>query len=87
MLVPTPGVLTLTLVNPVWVVKTRLCLTNTENVPHYMRYRGLREGLVNLYRYEGMRGLYKVCVTYWMPFVLANCQYHVWSSTVLECLH
>ena len=57
------GVLTLTLVNPVWVVKTRLCLTNTENVPQYMRYRGLREGLVNLYRYEGVRGLYRVRVT------------------------
>ena len=62
-LVSSLGVLTLTLVNPVWVVKTRLCLTNTENVPQYMRYRGLREGLINLYRYEGVRGLYRVRIT------------------------
>ena len=53
------GVITLTLTNPIWVVKTRLCLTNTSNVPSYMHYRGLTDGLVNLFRYEGVRGLYK----------------------------
>lgn len=53
------GVITLTLTNPIWVVKTRLCLTNTTNVPSYMRYSGLGDGLVNLFRYEGVRGLYK----------------------------
>ena len=53
------GVITLTLTNPIWVVKTRLCLTNTTNVPSYMQYRGLTDGLVNLFRYEGVRGLYK----------------------------
>ena len=55
-----PGMLTLTLTNPIWVVKTRLCLVSTENVPRHMRYQGLGEGLANLYRYEGIRGLYKV---------------------------
>ena len=53
------GVITLTLTNPIWVVKTRLCLTNTTNVPSYMHYKGLTDGLVNLFRYEGVRGLYK----------------------------
>ena len=54
------GVMTLTLTNPIWVVKTRLCLVSTEAVPLHMQYRGLGEGLVNLYRYEGLRGMYKV---------------------------
>lgn len=36
------GILTLSLTNPVWVVKTRLCLPDTENVPSNMRYKGLR---------------------------------------------
>ncbi len=49
----------MTLTNPIWVVKTRLCLTNTTNVPSYMRYKGLIDGLLNLFRYEGVRGLYK----------------------------
>ena len=49
----------MTLTNPIWVVKTRLCLTNTANVPSYMHYKGLTDGLVNLFRYEGVRGLYK----------------------------
>ena len=35
------GVFTLSLTNPIWVVKTRLCLVNTADVPSYMRYRGL----------------------------------------------
>ena len=45
--------------NPIWVVKTRLCLKDTDSVPEHMRYKGLRDGLVNLYRYEGLRGCYK----------------------------
>ncbi len=28
-------------------------------MPEHMRYKGLRDGLVNLYRYEGLRGCYK----------------------------
>ena len=54
------GVFTLSVTNPVWVVKTRLCLKSTDAVPDYMRYRGLGHGLANLWRYEGVRGLYKV---------------------------
>lgn len=53
------GVVTLSATNPIWVVKTRLCLPNVNEVPNHMRYKGLRDGLVNLYHYEGVRGLYK----------------------------
>lgn len=53
------GMMTLTVANPVWVVKTRLCLANTASVPEHMRYSGLRDGLRKLYHFEGIRGLYK----------------------------
>jgi solute carrier family 25 folate transporter 32 len=55
------GIITLTFTNPIWVVKTRLCLPNTSSsLPSHMRYNGLTDGLVNLYKYEGIKGLYKV---------------------------
>ncbi len=56
---PLVGSVILTMTNPIWVVKTRLCLKDTDSVPEHMRYKGLRDGLVNLYRYEGLRGCYK----------------------------
>jgi len=51
--------LTLSVANPIWVVKTRLCLPDTPLVPTYMRYSGLRDGLYKLYKHEGVKGLYK----------------------------
>ncbi len=54
-----PGSVILTMTNPIWVVKTRLCLKDTDAVPQHMRYKGLTDGLINLYRYEGLRGCYK----------------------------
>lgn len=51
--------LTLTVTNPIWVVKTRLCLPDTVCVPMYMRYSGLCDGLTKLYSNEGLRGLYR----------------------------
>ncbi len=51
--------LTLTVTNPIWVVKTRLCLSNTSSVPLHMQYSGLFDGLTKLYKYEGFRGLYR----------------------------
>lgn len=51
--------LTLAVTNPIWVVKTRLCLSNTASVPMYMRYSGLFDGLKKLYCHEGLRGLYR----------------------------
>ena len=44
------GVVTLSATNPIWVVKTRLCLPNVNDVPNHMRYKGLRGKL------EGERG-------------------------------
>ena len=53
------GMLILTVTNPIWVVKTRLCLSHTASVPSYKRYTGLRDGLYKLYQYEGLQGLYR----------------------------
>lgn len=53
------GALTLVFTNPLWVVKTRLCLqfaVDNKNV----KYQGMIQGLSHIYREEGVRGLYKV---------------------------
>lgn len=56
------GVLTLLMTNPIWVVKTRLCLQydNTIDASSDKRYRGMVDGLMKIYRTEGFRGLYSV---------------------------
>lgn len=56
------GILTLMMTNPIWVVKTRLCLQyETENsVKDGKYYRGMVDGLMKIYRTEGLRGLYSV---------------------------
>ncbi|XP_072176188.1 solute carrier family 25 member 32-like [Diadema setosum] len=59
------GVLTLCMTNPIWVVKTRLCLQYEgidkggvkENKGTV--YRGMWDALTKIYRYEGFGGLYK----------------------------
>lgn len=60
------GVLTLILTNPIWVVKTRLCLqlsndpvAPANSVAAHNQYKGMLDGLVKIYKYEGVRGLYK----------------------------
>ncbi|GAB1859651.1 Mitochondrial folate transporter/carrier [Camponotus japonicus] len=55
------GVLTLLMTNPIWVVKTRLCLQYAEdvNVAESKRYRGMVDALKKIYKTEGIRGLYK----------------------------
>lgn len=50
------GVLTLVMTNPIWVVKTRLCLQL--NGPGQQGYAGMVDGLKKIYRTEGIRGLY-----------------------------
>lgn len=52
------GVLTLTMTNPVWVVKTRLCLQSSKMSPDVVKYSGLTDALVKIARQEGLRGLY-----------------------------
>ena len=54
------GCLTLLLTNPIWVVKTRLCLKDVDTLPEHMRYRNFRDGIYKLSRYEGLSGMYKV---------------------------
>lgn len=53
------GVCTLSLTNPIWVVKTRLCLYQSPTTPDFRRYQGVFDGLWKLVRYEGVRGMYK----------------------------
>lgn len=56
------GVLTLLMTNPIWVVKTRLCLQydNVIDGKSDKNYRGMCDGLMKIYRTEGIRGLYSV---------------------------
>lgn len=56
------GVLTLLMTNPIWVVKTRLCLQydNKVDASNMKYYRGMMDGLLKIYRTEGFRGLYSV---------------------------
>lgn len=54
-----PGILTLTLTNPIWVTKTRLVLQYNVD-PTTKQYKGMMDALVKIYRNEGVPGLYKV---------------------------
>ncbi|XP_018352503.1 PREDICTED: mitochondrial folate transporter/carrier [Trachymyrmex septentrionalis] len=55
------GVLTLLMTNPIWVVKTRLCLQYADDVKmaDSKKYRGMVDALKKIYKTEGIRGLYK----------------------------
>lgn len=55
------------LTNPIWVAKTRLCLQydaltrptlGSEN-PKFIHYRGLFDCVRQIYRHEGVKGLYR----------------------------
>jgi len=58
------GIFTLSLTNPIWVVKTRMCLqpsnTAMTDLPiSSQRYNGVLDGLVKLFKEEGIRGYYR----------------------------
>ncbi|XP_018398406.1 PREDICTED: mitochondrial folate transporter/carrier [Cyphomyrmex costatus] len=55
------GVLTLLMTNPIWVVKTRLCLQYADdvNIAESKKYHGMVDALKKIYKTEGIRGLYK----------------------------
>lgn len=61
------GIMTLALTNPIWVVKTRLCLqygsVSSPNVncelPAYKRYHGMFDAFRKVYKHEGFTGFYK----------------------------
>lgn len=56
------GLLSLLLTNPLWVVKTRLCLqyANDVNMSESKKYAGMTDAFRKIWRTEGIRGLYKV---------------------------
>lgn len=58
------GLLTLVLTNPIWVVKTRLCLQYDNarsggGAASAAEYSGMTDALAKIYRKEGVRGLYR----------------------------
>lgn len=55
------GILTLVMTNPLWVVKTRLCLQymDDKHLPETLRYNGMIDAIKKIYRTEGVRGLYR----------------------------
>lgn len=58
------GILTLVVTNPIWVVKTRLCLQYGTTVASDSKcYKGMVDALVKIYKTEGVRGLYRVSVS------------------------
>lgn len=50
------GALTLVITNPLWVIKTRLCLQFGK---HDQKYKGLLDALRKIYVNEGVRGYYR----------------------------
>ncbi|XP_077604309.1 solute carrier family 25 member 32 isoform X1 [Crocuta crocuta] len=54
------GAMTLCITNPLWVTKTRLMLQYNGVVNASQRqYKGMFDTLLKIYKYEGVRGLYK----------------------------
>ncbi|XP_007075878.1 mitochondrial folate transporter/carrier isoform X1 [Panthera pardus] len=54
------GAMTLCITNPLWVTKTRLMLQYNGVVNSSQRqYKGMFDTLLKIYKYEGVRGLYK----------------------------
>lgn len=54
------GLMTLVMTNPIWVVKTRMCLQySTTELPEALRYRSTLDAFRKIYRLDGIRGLYR----------------------------
>ncbi|XP_066479184.1 solute carrier family 25 member 32 [Tiliqua scincoides] len=54
------GAMTLCITNPIWVTKTQLVLQYEAGVDSSKRqYKGMLDALMKIYKYEGIRGLYK----------------------------
>ncbi|XP_065843186.1 solute carrier family 25 member 32-like [Oscarella lobularis] len=53
------GIGTLSLTNPLFVIKTRMCLQTFRPTNDSEYYRGVADGLRRVYDVEGVRGLYK----------------------------
>ncbi|XP_048590205.1 mitochondrial folate transporter/carrier [Nematostella vectensis] len=50
---------TLTVTNPIWVVKTRMCLQYGDGAGQTKKYTGMMDAFIKIWRQEGLRGLYK----------------------------
>lgn len=78
------GVLTLLLTNPIWVVKTRLCLQYKDDVhlAESKRYSGLADALKKIYKTEGVRGLYKVSLIFhWKYSWFSSNNFHPFTQS------
>lgn len=57
------GLITLFITNPIWVVKTRMCLqysdTTQLKTSNIVKYTGMVDALVKIYKAEGFTGYYK----------------------------
>jgi len=57
------GVMTLAITNPIWVVKTRMCLQydakTSANYKNSSKYSSLLDGILKIYKNEGVKGLYR----------------------------
>ena len=57
------GLLTLAITNPIWVVKTRMCLQYGDlphvDLPSSKQYTGMFDAFYKVYKHEGRQGLYK----------------------------
>ncbi|KAH6920148.1 hypothetical protein HPB50_028863 [Hyalomma asiaticum] len=54
------GILTLLMTNPIWVVKTRMCLQySTSQLPEELRYKSTLDALRKIYVCDGIAGLYR----------------------------
>jgi solute carrier family 25 folate transporter 32 len=62
------GILTLLVTNPIWVVKTRLCLQYAEdiNLSQSKQYSGMIDALKKIIMTEGIIGLYKVSILFFI---------------------
>lgn len=54
------GLMTLVMTNPIWVVKTRMCLQySTSELPEALRYSSTLDAFRKIYRLDGIRGFYR----------------------------
>lgn len=68
--------MTLCITNPLWVTKTRLMLQYDGVVNASQRqYKGMFDTLLKIYKYEGVRGLYKVMNYYQYILIADNCNF------------
>lgn len=71
------GTCILSITNPVWVTKTRLCL-QYEN--EGTQYRGMTDCMRSIVRHEGFRSLYKV------KFIIIARNFQLFPKVCVKCV-